>query len=89
MFTQRSIAISGDLGSGKSTVAALLSQRLCLEKISLGDIHREMAGTRGLSALQMNRHSERDAGIDAYVDGVQRRPYGRSPRPPACHRPSA
>ena len=71
MGTHRSIAISGDLGSGKSTVAAELSRRLGLRQISGGDIHRKVAQSRGMSALQLNRHSEHDAAIDAHIDRIQ------------------
>jgi cytidylate kinase len=72
MDARRSIAVSGDLGSGKSTVAAELSRRLGLAKVSLGDIHRSMARSRGMSELQFNRYSQRDTEVDAAVDGLQR-----------------
>lgn len=72
MGAQRSIVLSGDLGSGKSTVAAELSRRLGMRRVSLGDLHRQIAQSRGMTELQLNRHSERDAGVDAYVDGKQR-----------------
>jgi CMP/dCMP kinase len=68
---RRSIAISGDLGSGKSTVSVELSRRLGLRRVSVGDLHRELARSRGMSALQLNRHSERDAAIDAHLDQIQ------------------
>jgi CMP/dCMP kinase len=68
----RSITISGDLGSGKSTVATELARRLGLRKVSLGDIHRAMAQSLGLTELQINRHTERSAEVDQQVDAYQR-----------------
>jgi cytidylate kinase len=38
----------------------------------MGDIYRQMAAEREMTALQLNLHSERDPGIDAHVDQVQR-----------------
>jgi cytidylate kinase len=72
MGERRSIAISGDLGSGKSTIAAGLSRRLGLRIVSMGGIYREMAQARGLTALQLNQRAERDEEIDARVDRTQR-----------------
>ena len=72
MNSGRSVVINGDLGSGKTTVSVLLAQRLGVRRISIGDIYREMAAQRGLSALQLNLHSELDDKIDAYIDQIQR-----------------
>jgi len=72
MVMQRSITLSGDLGSGKSTIAIELSRRLGLRKVSMGDYHRSLARSEGLSALQMNRPSARAGEVDAQVDGLQR-----------------
>lgn len=72
MAGPRTIVINGDLGSGKSTVSRLLSARLGIERISVGDLYRAMAEERGMTALQMNRHAELDDSIDSYVDNLQR-----------------
>jgi predicted cytidylate kinase len=72
MLSQRSIVVSGDLGSGKSTVSADLAARLGLRRISVGDLYREMAQSRGMSALQLNLHAELDDAVDGYVDELQR-----------------
>jgi CMP/dCMP kinase len=72
MSARRSIAISGDLGSGKTTVSIELAERLGLPRVSIGDVHRELARSRGMTALQLNRSSERDEEIDAYIDRRQR-----------------
>ncbi len=71
METDRSIVINGDLGSGKSTVSVLLSERLGIRRISVGDLYRAMAAERGMTALQLNIHAELDEQIDGYVDRLQ------------------
>jgi cytidylate kinase len=67
----RSVVLNGDLGSGKSTVSVLLAQRLGIRRISVGDLYREMAKQRGMTALQLNLHAELDDKIDFYVDRLQ------------------
>lgn len=71
MATARSVVLNGDLGSGKSTVSVLLAQRLGIRRISVGDLYREMAQQRGMTALQLNLHAELDDKIDFYVDRLQ------------------
>lgn len=71
MATQRSVVINGDLGSGKSTVSRLLAERLGIRRISVGDLYREMARQRDMTALQLNLHAELDDKIDHYVDQLQ------------------
>ena len=71
MASNRSIVVSGDLGSGKSTVSVELARRLGVRRISVGDMYREMAQSRGMSALQLNLHAELDDAVDGYVDQLQ------------------
>src|SRR5690242_17665881 len=71
MATGRSVVINGDLGSGKSTVSAQLARQLGVRRISVGDLYREMAQRRGMTALQLNLHAELDDKIDYYVDRLQ------------------
>jgi predicted cytidylate kinase len=71
MSKDRSLTISGDLGSGKSTVATKISERLGLRKVSLGDMHRDIANSLELSELQINRHPQRSAEVDVRVDNYQ------------------
>jgi predicted cytidylate kinase len=68
---ERSVVINGDLGSGKSTVSTLLARRLGIRRISVGDLYREMAQQRGMTALELNLHAELDDKIDHYVDRLQ------------------
>ncbi len=62
------ITISGLPGSGKTTVARLLSKRLRLPHIYAGDLYRKEAKARGLSLDEFNRLSERDHSIDRQLD---------------------
>ncbi len=71
MTNPRSIVISGDIGSGKSTISLQLASRLGLRRVSVGNIYRDMAQARGMSALQLNLHAERDEAVDDQVDQMQ------------------
>jgi len=72
-MSNRSIVINGDLGSGKSTIARLIAERTGLPFVSIGDLYRQIAESRGMSALELNLHAERDEEIDRYVDELQRK----------------
>ena len=62
------ITISGDLGSGKSTVSRLLAERLQLQRYSTGDIQRRLAAERGMTSLEFNQLAEQDRSIDTLID---------------------
>jgi|SRR3989338_3463697 len=62
------ITISGKAGTGKSTVAKLLSQKLNLKHYSIGDLMRAMASEKGISLLDLNRMAEDDKSIDLELD---------------------
>ena len=62
------ITISGKAGSGKSTVAKLLSKKLNLRHYSIGDLMRVMATERGISLLELNKLAEKDKSIDFELD---------------------
>lgn len=72
MASGRSVVINGDLGSGKTTVSVLLARRLGFRRVSIGDLYRELASQRGVTALQLNLHAELDDKIDHYIDQLQR-----------------
>ncbi len=65
------IALSGKGASGKSTVAKLLAEKLHMRHYSIGDLMRELAETRGVSILQLNRLAETDSSIDKWLDKRQ------------------
>src|SRR5437868_14284881 len=71
MATGRSVGVNGDLGSGKSTVSTLLARRMSVRRISVGDLYREMARQRGVTALELNLHAELDDKIGHHVDRLQ------------------
>ena len=62
------IAISGKAGSGKSTVAKLLSDKLNLRHYSIGDLMRAMASEKGHTLLELNKLAEKDKSIDMELD---------------------
>lgn len=64
------IAISGDLGSGKSVLAKGLQRELGFEIISIGVIQRELAAKYGMDALEFNRFMETHPEIDIECDNM-------------------
>ncbi|WFE39695.1 AAA family ATPase [Micromonospora sp. WMMD998] len=72
MTVRQSIVFNGDLGSGKSTVSVEIAKRLGLRRVSVGDLYRQMAQERQMTALQLNLHAELDQAVDGYVDQLQR-----------------
>lgn len=62
------ITISGKAGSGKSTVAKLLSGKLSLNHYSIGDLMRAMAEEKGIALLELNKIAEKDKSIDFELD---------------------
>ena len=62
------ITISGKAGSGKSTVAKMLSEKLRLKHYSIGDLMRAMSYEKGVSLLELNKFAEKDKKIDFELD---------------------
>ncbi len=62
------ITISGTPGSGKTTVARLLAERLGIPHVYAGDIYRAEAEARGLSLAALNQLAEQDHTIDRALD---------------------
>jgi predicted cytidylate kinase len=62
------ITVSGLPGSGKTTVARLVSQRLGLRHVYAGDIFRKEAGRRGLTLEAFSHLAEQDHDIDRTLD---------------------
>ena len=62
------ITVSGPPGSGKSSAAAAMADRLDLEHISGGDIFRQLAAERELSLAEFGELAETDEQIDRNLD---------------------
>lgn len=65
-------AVSGEIGSGKSSVAKRLARRLGADYHSTGSLQRRLASGRNLSTLEMNLVSEDEPTIDEEIDGFTR-----------------
>jgi len=68
----RTIALSGELGSGKSSVAERVARALGARWVSTGEAQRQIAEKRGISTLELNRQAETDPSIDEQIDSVFR-----------------
>jgi predicted cytidylate kinase len=66
------ISISGRPGSGKSTVAKMLSKRLGMKRYYMGGMRREMARKKGLTIEQLNEIGEKEGWTDKNVDDFQK-----------------
>ena len=62
------ISLAGDLGSGKSTVADILINRLGSEYYSTGAIVRSIAAKHGMSVVELNHYMETHPEIDTEID---------------------
>lgn len=66
------ITISGPPGSGTSTLARALSERLQLRRVNSGDLFRKIACDKGISLKELGRIAEKGPDIDYQIDDAQR-----------------
>jgi cytidylate kinase len=66
------ISICGDPGSGKTSVAKLLSKGLGLPWYSMGDLRGKIASDRGITIDELNRLGIDDPSSDRAVDDLQK-----------------
>ncbi len=66
------ISISGTQGSGKSTIAQKLSEKLGWPRYYMGGLRREAALKRGLTLAEYNKLGEDDPSTDLEVDNYQK-----------------
>lgn len=66
------ITIAGDIGSGKTTIARAIADRLGVEALSTGGIQRKLAAARGITTLELNLLAENDPSIDRQIDDFLR-----------------
>jgi len=64
------ISLAGDLGSGKSTVAATLSEKYGAKIVSGGFIQRSLAKKMGITIEQFNVFMESDRSYDKKLDDL-------------------
>ena len=64
------ITLTGDLGSGKSTVSKILTGRLNYDYIYTGKIQREIAGRYQMTTLELNQYAETHPEIDGEIDAT-------------------
>lgn len=62
------IAFSGKLGSGKSTVCAILKEKYGYEIYSTGTIQRKIAEEMGITTLELNKRMSEDPALDHVID---------------------
>ena len=62
------ITISGPPGSGKTTVARIVSERTGYRLISAGSLFREMAEKMGMNLIDFSKYAEEHHEIDREID---------------------
>lgn len=62
------ISLTGDIGSGKSTIGALISSKYLLETVSIGYILRDIAKEYGMDVNEFNAYMESHPEIDGILD---------------------
>ena len=65
------ITISGKPGSGKSTVAKAIAEKLGLKHYSMGDLQREIAKEKGITINELGKLEEKSDEIDKKIEGKQ------------------
>jgi cytidylate kinase len=65
------VTVGGLPGSGKSTFARLLAERLGFEYISAGQVFRKMAEDSGMDLEKFSKYAEGSHEIDRKVDAMQ------------------
>ena len=67
------ITLTGNLGSGKSTLSKILEKDYGFEVFSTGKIIREIAKEQGISVLEMNKLMKEDSKYDHMIDDTSAR----------------
>lgn len=66
------VTISGNAGSGKSTVSKIIAEKLNLKRYYIGGIRRETARKKGMTLEEYNQLGEKDPSTDKEIDDYQR-----------------
>ncbi|MHB8904254.1 MAG: cytidylate kinase family protein [Patescibacteria group bacterium] len=67
------ISLSGAQGSGKSTIAQMLADKLGWPRYYIGGLRREAAAKRGMTLAEYNKLGETDPSTDQEVDEYQKK----------------
>ena len=67
------ITITGPPGSGKSTIARLLCEKLNLKHYSVVDFRRKIAEKRGITLEELNKEDEKTGETDRLADEWQKK----------------
>lgn len=67
------ITLTGNLGSGKSTLGKILAEKYGYEIYSTGTVIRKIAEEQGVSVLEMNKLMESDSKYDHMIDDTTAR----------------
>ena len=62
------ITLTGNLGSGKSTISKIMAEKYGFEIYSTGKVIREFAAEKGISVLEMNQLMQKDNSYDHLID---------------------
>ncbi len=66
------ISVTGDLGSGKSTVCKMLAEKMNAEIVSIGTINRKMAMEMNMDAVEFNKFIVGKPEFDKIFDDYQK-----------------
>ncbi|MEM0202501.1 MAG: AAA family ATPase [Archaeoglobaceae archaeon] len=66
------ITISGPPGSGKTTVARILAEKLGIKVISAGSVFRQLAMEKKMSLEEFSKFAEGNPEIDIMIDKMQK-----------------
>lgn len=66
------ISITGDLGSGKSSICDILHEKYKFHKYSTGVIQREIASQHGMTTYDFNKYMESHPEVDKEIDSKLR-----------------
>lgn len=64
------VTLTGELGSGKSSVSKSFAALRGWRRYAAGDAQRQIAKERGMTTLELNVLAETDTSIDKEIDGV-------------------
>ena len=72
MAKRKIISMAGDLGSGKSTVAGMISKKLSYPLHKNGDYFRRLGMEMGMSVTDFNKYAETHPEIDNQIENSAR-----------------